>query len=216
MPGAQVRTLRGAGTTYGASAKVPLTPLGVIFMYYRGMHRPKEDQNFWNFLFSLLFILVLAIAVAKLQWLRGSLPTSVPLFDAIMMGFASFRITRLIVYDKITRWFRELFADVREYEQDGMVMVEVKPFGSGLRHTIHDLLQCPWCIGFWGALIVAFFYFAFPWAWFVVFFIALSGFGSLIQLVANAIGWRAENLKLQTKILEEESGTQSDLTSLGK
>jgi hypothetical protein len=117
------------------------------------------------------------------------------------MAFAAFRITRLIVYDKIARWFRELFADTREYEKDGVAWIEVRPYGSGLRHTIHDLLQCPWCIGFWSALIIAFCYFIFPWAWFVIFFLALAGAGSILQVAANAVGWKAELLKNDAKQL---------------
>jgi hypothetical protein len=33
----------------------------------------------------------------------------------------------------------------------------------------------------------------------VIFFLAIAGGGSLIQVAANAIGWRAENLKLEAK-----------------
>ncbi len=162
-------------------------------------HRPKEDQNWWNFLASLLFVVAL---VGVLWWFWSTyhaFPQSVPLFDAVLMAFAAFRITRLVVYDKIARWFRELFADVREFEKGGVVYVEIRPYGTGLRHTIYDLLQCPWCIGFWSALIIAFSYFVFPWAWFMIFFLALAGAGSMLQITANTIGWYAENLKLEAK-----------------
>ncbi len=133
--------------------------------------------------------------------LRGGYLISVPPFDAVMMAFAAFRITRLIVYDKIARWFRELFADTREFEKDGVTWIEIKPYGSGFRHTVHDLLQCPWCIGVWSALVVVFCYFVFNWAWSVIFFLALAGAGSLLQVIANAIGWKAEILKNETKQL---------------
>lgn len=161
--------------------------------------RAKEDQNFWNFIFSIFFIGVLMVAVYYMQELRGGYLVSVPPFDALVMSFAAFRITRLIVYDKIARWFRELFASRREYEEDGVTYVEVAPYPSGFRHTVYDLLNCPWCIGVWSALIVVFCYFVFAWAWSVIFFLALAGAGSLIQVVANAIGWRAENLKLEAQ-----------------
>ncbi|HEV7449699.1 MAG TPA: DUF1360 domain-containing protein [Candidatus Paceibacterota bacterium] len=163
------------------------------------IQRPKEDQNFWNFLFSIFFVIVLAAAVYEMYQMRGGFLVSVPWFDAIVMAFATFRITRLVVYDKITRWFRELFASTRSFEQDGVVYVEVKPHGTGFRSTVYDLLNCPWCIGVWSSLVVVFCYFVFPWAWSVIFFLALAGAGSLIQVVANSIGWRAENLKMEAK-----------------
>jgi hypothetical protein len=86
---------------------------------------------------------------------------------------------------------------------------------SGLGHTIHDLLGCPWCIGFWSALVLVVAYFTQPWAWTVIFFLAVAGVGSLVQLYANQVGWRAENLKLKVK--EKESGLNIDVdrTSLG-
>jgi len=157
--------------------------------------RPKEDQNFWNFLLSVFFVIFLVGAVWLLYAWRGSFPGSVPIFDAVLMAFAAFRITRLLVYDKIARWFRELFAERVEYLSDGLTYVEIRPLGRGVRHTIHDLLQCPWCIGFWGSLAVSWFYFMFPWAWYVIFFLALAGMGSLLQVTANLIGWKAEQLK---------------------
>lgn len=161
--------------------------------------RVKEDQNFWNFIFSVFFIGVLVAAVYYMYELRGGYLVSVPWFDAIIMSFAAFRITRLIVYDKIARWFRELFAARREFEEGGVVYVEVTPYPRGFRHTVYDLLNCPWCIGVWSALVVVFCYFVFSWAWSVIFFLGLAGAGSLLQVVANSIGWRAEILKIEAK-----------------
>jgi len=159
------------------------------------IHRLKEDNNLWNFIFTVFFIVVLAAAAWYMKEVRGGYLGSVPVFDAVMMAFAAFRITRLVVYDKISRWFRELFANVRTYERDGQTWIEVTSHPSGFRHTIYDLLQCPWCIGIWAALIVVFCYFIFDWAWFVIFFLAIAGAGSLLQVISNAIGWKAEILK---------------------
>jgi hypothetical protein len=47
----------------------------------------------------------------------------------------------------------------------------------------------------WSALIGTLAYYAFPWAWFVVLFLAIAGVSSFVQIIANAIGWYAENLK---------------------
>jgi len=162
--------------------------------------RLKEDQNFWNFLASVFFLCALVYAMWEI-WGENSgvFPRAVPPFDVVLMAFAAFRVTRLIVYDKIARWFRELFAQRHEFEEEGVVYIEVRPYGSGLRNTIHDLLGCPWCIGFWSALIMAFCYFVFPWAWFVIFFLALAGMGSALQVVANGIGWWAESLKIEAR-----------------
>lgn len=145
--------------------------------------------------------------------IRGGFLTSVTLFDAIMMTFAAFRITRLVVYDKITRWFRELFVSKRDVERDGKQWVEIVPLERGFRHTIYDLLQCPWCIGIWSALVVVFCYFIFDWAWSVIFFLALAGASTLLQLLANSFGWKAENYKLDANA-KEAAGATSDHSGL--
>jgi hypothetical protein len=139
----------------------------------------------WNFLFSVFFVLVLAAAVWEMKEIRGGFLVSVSPFDAIMMMFATFRITRLVVYDRITLWFREFFTDRK----------------SAFMTVVADLLQCPWCIGIWAALAVVFFYFVYVWAWSVIFFLALAGAGSLLQVISNAVGWRAEQLKKTTELL---------------
>lgn len=162
---------------------------------------PKRRPKYLEFSLFCFFIIVLGAAVWAIRDINGTFPTSIPLFDFVLLSLAAFRITRLIVYDKITRWFRELFADTREFEEAGVVFVEIKPYGVGIRHTIHDLLQCPWCIGVWSALIAAFFYFVFPWAWFVILFLAVAGVSSLLQVSANLIGWKAESLKRTTERL---------------
>ena len=177
--------------------------------------RRKEDQNFWNFIFSLFFIAVFIGAEWAMYRMRGGYLVSVPPFDALLMALAAFRITRLIVYDKIARWFRELFVRRRVLEKDGVTWVEVEPYGRGFRHTISELLTCPWCIGFWSALIIVFCYFVFPWAWSVILFLAVAGLGSLIQLWGNGIGWRAENLKIDAQEKEARTHLPIDRTSLG-
>jgi len=160
----------------------------------------KASENFWNFIFSVFFIIVLIAALWYMKSVRGFYLGQVAPFDALLLALASFRVTRLIVYDKISRWFRDLFED---------------PSGYGLRHTIHDLLSCPWCIGFWSALILVVAYFTQPWAWTVIFFLAVAGTGSFVQLLANGIGWRAENLKLDAHEKEERLKAEIDRTSLG-
>ena len=159
----------------------------------------KASENFWNFIFSVFFIFILIVALWYMKSVRGFYLGSVNPFDALLLALASFRVTRLVVYDKISRWFRDIF--------DGTE--------SGLAHTIHDLLACPWCIGFWSALVLVVAYFTQPWAWTVIFFLAIAGVGSMVQLYANSIGWRAENLKLDAAVKEKNLEKEIDRSSLG-
>lgn len=120
---------------------------------------------------------------------------SLMLVDYVLMTLASFRIVRAIVYDKLFAFFREQFYDVTEYK--GSVVL-VKP-ESGPRRTLVDLLTCPWCVSMWAVLVVSFFYMLTPYAAYPVVLLALSGVVSLLQIVANMIGWKAEQAKLDTE-----------------
>lgn len=159
----------------------------------------KSDQNLWNFLFSLLFLGLLGGAFLLLKRNLETLPRSLPLTDLLLLALATFRLTRLFVYDKITLWFRSLFLDSRENTLDGVVYIErTKPF-SGPRRTISDLLACPWCISVWFALLLSTLYFLAPWSWYLILMLAISSVATLLQLFANLLGWNAEYKKLATE-----------------
>lgn len=154
------------------------------------MEQEKSDQNFWNITFTLLF-LVLCINAGVILFVLGIVPTYIVPFDFLLLSLATFRLTRLVVYDKIMEWARDLFLVVRVENGE---YVRTKP-SMGPRRTIADLMSCPWCIGIWFALFTTFFYFLTPLAWYPILFLAVGGVASLFQVTANIIGWSAEGLK---------------------
>jgi energy-converting hydrogenase Eha subunit G len=88
-------------------------------------------------------------------------------------------------------WARDPFFDLRIENGE---YVRTKPV-DGPRRALADLVSCPWCVGLWFALFVAFFYFLTPFAWFPILFLAIAGVASILQVSANIIGWSAEGLK---------------------
>lgn len=171
------------------------------------MKEQKSDQHLWNFAFSVLFALLLVLAIIDIGEMGGYVPHEVPLFDALLISLAIFRIIRLFSYDKITQWFRDLFLETRQEKgSDGLIYIERRPYARGPLRAMSDLLACPWCTGVWAALFVVYLYFAFPWFWIPIFMLAVAGVGSFLQILANLIGWRAENAKREG---EERSGHES-------
>ncbi len=149
----------------------------------------KDDQAQWHFLFSLFFVGVAGVLYAILLE-TVPVPRKIPLFEALLIALATFRLTRLFVYDTITQFVRDWFLDVRMVEGKSEAVRE-KP-ASGPRRTIATLLGCPWCFAVWPALVLSFFYFYTPHAWFFILVLALAGVASIFQVVANLIGWSAE------------------------
>ncbi|WP_079508129.1 DUF1360 domain-containing protein [Mesobacillus jeotgali] len=100
-----------------------------------------------------------------------------------LLVMASFRLTRLIVYDKITEFLREPFHNfVEETLEDGTTETFIEIKGTGLRYWIGELLSCHWCTGIWSAVFLFGSYMLFPQlAIPVINILAIAGVASLIQ-----------------------------------
>lgn len=158
----------------------------------------KDDQNFWNSIYSIFFAVFCFLLFTVLVAVNGRIPTSISFFDLTLIILATFRLTRLFVYDKITRFLRDLFFHAHEnYTEEGVTYFAKKERMHGPLRTAYELLTCPWCFSVWAAVVVVFFYFLSPYAWLPILVLAISGVASLLQLVANMIGWAAENGKIK-------------------
>lgn len=143
------------------------------------LYMTQKRIDWWNIYFTLFFILLVYIAY-RIIVLSGTAPSSVSVWDAFIMTLATFRLTRLAVYDSITKWVRDLFEEGKPYTLVG---------------TLKTLIHCPWCMGLWWAAVVAAAYFYAPFLWFFIFVLALGGAATLVQILANMIGWSAEYKK---------------------
>jgi len=149
------------------------------------------DQYLWNIVFSIVFLGFIFMGTVILDGEAYKAYDTLTLTDFALIALASFRFIRLMVYDKITAFFREQFYDAEVVKTK---VVLVKP-ETGPRRTLADLMSCPWCFGVWASATVTFFYLLTPWAFFPVLLMALAGVASFIQILANMIGWKAEELK---------------------
>lgn len=150
------------------------------------------DQYFWNVVFLVFFSVLVFMATVILQSEAYKLYTELTFIDFTLITLASFRLIRLVVYDKIFAFFREQFYDAEEYK--GKVLL-VKP-ENGPRRTLADLLSCPWCFGVWATAMISFFYLLTPYAMFPILVLALSSVATFLQILANLIGWKSERMKM--------------------
>ncbi len=148
--------------------------------------------DFWNIAFSLFFLFLMIVGYGMVLE-RGGAPTTISPWEAFILAMAAFRLTRLVVYDSITKWFRDLVEESTPRTFWG---------------TVRTLVNCPWCCGLWFALVVSVAYFAWPQSWFFIFVLALGGAASVLQIAANLIGWNAEFKKRATL-----SGSERDVGS---
>jgi len=153
------------------------------------------DQYFWNIIFLLFYIILVVMAVIILESEARMVYTDLTLLDLALVSLASFRITRMFVYDSMTKFFREQFYDAKVVRNK---VTLVKPL-TGPRRTLADLICCPWCFGIWATTCVLFFYLLTPLAYLPVLILALASIATMLQLFANMIGWKAEQLKRETE-----------------
>lgn len=95
---------------------------------------------------------------------------------------ASFRLTHLIVYDKITLFLRNPFLDVNEiYDENGEVIQTITIKGKGIRYWIGYLLSCYWCVGVWstGGIVLLFWWL--PASYPFILILAVAGAAAIIE-----------------------------------
>lgn len=130
-----------------------------------------KDQIVWNMIFTFFYAVSLSFSGVVL-FQSGRIPSSISAMDLIIVSLAVFRLIRLFVYDSVTSYIRDYLGKL----------------DAGPGKTLSDLLSCPWCTGVWTALLVSFFYFLSPLAWFPIFVFALAGAGAYLQIIINKIG----------------------------
>ncbi len=153
------------------------------------------DQYFWNIVFSVFFLILMVLGAIILETESRIPLAELALVDYVLIALASWRVTRLFVYDVITKFFREQFWDVVKVGKG----YQLEKPASGPRRTLADLMCCPWCFGIWSTAMVTFFYLITPYAIYPVIFLALSAVASFLQILSNAVGHKAELLKREVE-----------------
>lgn len=91
-----------------------------------------------------------AIGAAAERMAAEKVPRKFKTVDLLVLGLATYRLSRLISKDLVTRPLRKPFTRLESYG-DNPHEVEEKPHGTGMRRAIGDLLVCPMCVGTWVA-----------------------------------------------------------------
>jgi len=106
-----------------------------------------------------------------------------------LFSLASFRLTRLIVFDKITAFIRSPFhEEIDELDEDGNVVTYIKIKGSGLRSWIGELLSCYWCTGVWCSAFLYLFWLGVPSiAEPIIILLAIAGLAGILETLVSKL-----------------------------
>jgi hypothetical protein len=93
-------------------------------------------------------------ALAGIGTLAGRrLPDRIAPYDVALLGVATHKLSRLIAKDTVTAPLRAPFTRFEGPQGEGELHEEVR--GHGVRHTVGELLTCPFCMAQWVATAFA-------------------------------------------------------------
>ena len=150
---------------------------------------PNEQQKTWNFLATLFYIACL-VGLAYLFRLNGITKEDFRLGDIALLSVATYRFTRILVFDKIFKFFRD-FLKSRE---------KLYVF-----YVIREIITCPWCAGVWVALIMTALYYLVPFGDIFTILLTISGIASFLVVSVNYLGLSTEEKQQKVKELRDDS-----------
>jgi hypothetical protein len=125
--------------------------------YAQGEPRPLKGQ-----LGAMGVYLGLTTAGAAAVRAAGrELPTRVPLGDAVLLTTATFRLARTVAKDPVTSPLRAPFMTYRGTSGEAEVAEEVREHGSW-KHSVGELVSCPFCLAQWIGTALVFGYVTAP------------------------------------------------------
>lgn len=152
-------------------------------------YNQSEQQKSWNFLATLFYILCLVALGFGLKR-SGVTREDFGVGDIALMAIATYRLTRILVFDKIFKLFRD-FLKSRE---------KLYVF-----YVIREIITCPWCAGVWVALIVVALYFMVPFGDVFIILLTIAGIASFLVVSINFIGLLTEEKQQKVKELRQDS-----------
>ena len=123
-------------------------------------------------------------------------------FDLLLLGFAVYRLGRLVAYDKVMESYRAFFTQTVPDPSGAGESVEPKR-RSGFQQAIGELLSCPICSGTWIAagLVYALALAPSPTRIFLA-IMSSMGVGELLNAATEALSWLSQETRDQAGLIE--------------
>jgi hypothetical protein len=115
-------------------------------------YAPHEHRPLGGYVATMGAFGVLAGSLAAAAKLTGqSVPDRPAAADVLLISVATHKLSRLIAKDAITSPLRAPFTRYAAPGGSGEINEEVRDQGSSLRHSIGELVSCPFCLAVWVA-----------------------------------------------------------------
>jgi hypothetical protein len=115
-------------------------------------YAPHEHRPLDGYVVTMGAFGVLAGTLAAAAKVTGQpVPERPSTADVVLISIATHKLSRLLAKDAITSPLRAPFTRFAEPGGSGEINEEVRDQGSSLRHSIGELVSCPFCLAVWVA-----------------------------------------------------------------
>jgi hypothetical protein len=156
---------------------------------------PQNNQQKSSNFLATIFFLICVVGLGYGLKYRGITTDNFNAGNISLMVLATYRLTRIFVFDKIFKLFRDFFrAHQRLY----------------VFYVIKEIITCPWCAGVWVALITVAIWFLVPFGQLFIILLSISGVASFVVILVNYVGLSTEEKQFDMK----EKTKDSDYTKI--
>lgn len=131
----------------------------------------EKKHQAWNFWSAFVFFGAMLL-VGYLLNQKGFDITELSFKQALIIVLASYRMTRIVVFEKIFKYLRDVLK-----KRENLYVIG----------TLSSIITCPWCAGVWVTLVIIVFYFLVPYGVVLVYVLALAGIASILILLSNLL-----------------------------
>lgn len=154
----------------------------------------ERQHQAWNFWSAFVFFGLVAL-VGYLLSRKDIDIREISMKEAVVFILASYRMTRILVFEKIFKYLRDVLK-----RRNHLLFIG----------TMSSIITCPWCMGVWVTLLIIVFYHLIPYGDLLVYVLALAGIASLVTLLSNLLHMRAES---RQRIHRRESDAEKNRAS---
>ena len=118
----------------------------------RKAYAPHEHRPLDGYVVAMGAFSALAASIAAAAKISGRpVPERVSAQDVVLISIATHKLSRLVAKDSVTSPLRAPFTRYTEPVGAAEVNEEVRDQGSAIRHSIGELVTCPFCLAVWVA-----------------------------------------------------------------
>jgi len=156
-----------------------------------------SEHYVWGFVLSVFAVILLVMGAIILETEAYLAWREFTTFDYLVITLATWRMTRLLQLDLVTRFLREQFMDVVKSGR-GYRLEQPK---TGVRRLLAELFACPWCLSFWVGAFVLFLYLLTPYAIYPMTVLSLSAAATFLHNLSQLVANQSERARKQVDLL---------------